>query len=457
MKWSRFRDVLGTVLGALVGLFCMAGTAHSAGFMLMEQSVSALGNAFSGGAAIAEDATTIYYNPAGLTRLKGQQAIAGVHFIRTSFKFDNQGSTHVLTPLTGEGLTGHDGGDAGQWNVVPNAYYAINLDNDWAFGLGVNVPFGLTTDYKAGWVGRYHTLKSSIMTININPSVAYKVNDKLSIGAGVSAMYIDAEFSQAIDFGTILAAAGDVPQRDDGKVTLKADDWGYGFNLGMLYEFTPDTRMGASYRSRVKQSLSGDANFEVPATAQAIITALNSPTVTIPRFMDGSAGADVTLPAMASLSLFHRYSPQLAVMADVSWTDWSTLNELRIQFADPTQPDSVTTLKWKDAWRFGAGAIYSLNDKLDLRSGVMYDRTPIPDAEHRTPRLPDQDRLWVAVGSGYKINDASTFDIAYCHLFMVGDSKINMDPVGENATRGGLKGDYTNSGDIVSAQVSYRW
>jgi len=151
------------------------GTAHAAGFMLMEQSVSGLGNAFAGGAAAAEDATTIYYNPAGLTRLEGQQAVVDFHFIRTSFSFENHGSTHALTPITGEGLIGPDGGDAGQWNVASNGYYALKLDNAWALGLGLNIPFGLTTDYDEGWVGRYHALRSEIQTININPSVAFRV------------------------------------------------------------------------------------------------------------------------------------------------------------------------------------------------------------------------------------------------------------------------------------------
>lgn len=433
-----------------VGLFPQG--ARAAGFALMEQSVSALGNAFAGGAAIAEDATTLYYNPAGLIRVKGQQAVGGLHFIRTSFKFENQGSTHILTSQTGEGLTGHNGGDAGQWNVVPNGYYTNNLGNGWAFGVGINVPFGLTTDYKPGWVGRYHALKSSIMTININPSIAYAINDKLSVGGGVSAMYMHGDFSQAIDFGTILAAAGDIPQRDDGESRLKADDWGYGYNFGVLYQFDENTRIGASYRSRVKQSLSGDATFTVSPTARAILGALGST-----AFVDGGAGAKVTLPASASLSLYHRLSGHLALMANVGWTEWSTLKELRITFDNSAQPDSVTTLKWKDAWQFGLGANYDLNKQVVLRTGLMYDETPIPDAEHRTPRLPDQNRLWFGLGGGYRVSDAISCDLAYVHLFMLGNSKVNMDPVGENNFRGGLKGKFDNSGDILSAQVNYRW
>jgi long-chain fatty acid transport protein len=418
----------------------------------MEQSVKGLGNAFAGGAAVAEDASTVFWNPAGMSLLEGEQVSTALHVIKTSFEFENQGSTHALQGLTGQGLTGANGGNAGTWNLVPNLYAVSSLDNGWAFGVGVNVPFGLTTDWDAGWVGRYYALKSAIMSININPSLSYAINEQLSIGAGVSAMFMDAELSQAIDFGTIFNLLGGLPQLDDGKVSLKADDWGFGFNFGILYRFNDATRIGASYRSRVKQKLTGDADFSSSAKVTAMIAASPYPTF----FQDGAANAEVTLPEMASLSLYHRVNEKLALMADLSWTGWSTLKELRIKFASG-QPDSVTTLNWEDAWRFGLGGTYNLNDRFALRCGLMYDQTPIPGAAYRTPRLPDQDRLWTNIGGSYAWNDLWSVDLAYAHLFMLGDADIDMDPVGENATRGGLQGTFDNSGDILSAQVNYRW
>lgn len=452
MQCRLLKGRSGLVALAIMALVLSAGSVHAAGFALMEQSVKGLGSAFAGGAAAAEDVTTLYYNPAGLTLLKGRQAAAGVHIIKTSFQFHNEGSTHVLTPLTGEGLTGANGGDAGTWNVVPNAYYTSNLGNGWAFGLGVNVPFGLTTDYDSGWVGRYHALKSSIITVNLNPSVAYAITDKLSVGVGASAMYMDGEFSSAIDFGTILAAAGGTPQRDDGKLVLNANDWGYGFNAGLLYQFSPETRVGVSYRSQVKQKLTGDATFTVPAKVQGILAAVGSG-----AFQNGPAGADVTLPDSASLAIYHRALPQLVLLADISWTHWSTLNELRIKFDNPEQPDAVTTLLWDDAWSFSAGAEYTVAPQWDIRFGARYDQTPIPDVEHRTPRLPDQTRLWTSIGTSYRFTDSFSADLGYTHLFMLGSSDVIMEPTGENATRGGLKGSYDNTGDITSLQLNYRW
>jgi long-chain fatty acid transport protein len=439
------------LLLALILVLAVASSAFAAGFALMEQSVKGLGNAFAGGAAAAEDATTVFTNPAGMTMLEGQQASTGLHVIKTSFEFSNQGSTHALQPITGEGLTGDNGGNAGTWNFVPNLYYVNHLSQDWAIGLGINVPFGLTTDWDEGWVGRYYAVKSAIMTLNINPSVAYQVNDKLSVGAGINAMYMQGEFSQAVDFGTIFNLLGGDPQRDDGKVTLDADDWGYGYNLGLLYRFNDATRVGLSYRSQVDQDLSGDADFNYGAKVAAMIAA-GKPT----WFQDGGAGASVTLPDSASLSVYHQATTKLALMADASWTGWSDLPELRITF-DSGQDDSVTTLKWEDAWRFGAGATYQYNGKLTLRCGAMYDQTPIPGAEYRTPRLPDQDRLWTNVGMSYALNQKASIDVGYAHLFMLGTGDINQDATGENATRGGLQGEFDNTGNILSAQLNYNW
>lgn len=448
---SSRRSRWGAVLLAAGAVASASGTASGAGFAIYEQSVKGLGNAFAGGAASAEDPTTVFYNPAGMTLLKGQQAAAGVHFIQTHFEFDNDGSTHLLTPITGEGLTGDNGGDGGTLGIVPNFYGSTTLASGLALGLGVNTPFGLATDWDDGWVGRYHALRSDLKSLNINPSVAYRVSKNLSVGAGFNAMYMWAELSQAVDFGTLLAAAGGTPQRDDGKATLKADDWGFGFNAGALWEFTGDTRLGVSYRSRVKQKLEGDAEFDVPAKVQAILDARGSG-----AFRDVGANGDITLPDTVSMSLFHRYSPKLAVMADATWTHWATFDELVMQFDNPEQPDSVTTEDWRNTWRLALGATFNPTPSWPIRVGLAYDQSPVPDEEKRTPRLPDNDRYWLSLGTGYQVNDWLSFDLGYTHLF-VKDAEIDKDPVGEDATRGGLKGEFTNSGDIFSAQLDIRW
>ena len=437
-------------------VLALASPAFSAGFALIEQSVGGLGNAFAGAAATGEDASTIFFNPAALTLLEGQQVVAGAHVIAPSAKFSKESANNAL----GLPISGGNSGDAGVVGVAPNLYYAANLNNGWSVGLGIFAPFGLATEYDKDWVGRYHAVESDVMTININPTVAYRVNENLSLGAGVSAQYIDVTLSQMVDFGlnayvgsgmnAALLPAVSNPDADI-YADLTADDWGYGFNLGALYEFNENTRVGAAYRSRIKHTVKGDAVF----TQQ-------NPTYLAAFGLDGAAAAsfpnqgvkgDITLPASASLSAYHRINSQWAVMADIMWTEWSTFDKLVIEF-DGALPDSVTTENWDDNWRYSVGANYTPNDRLVLRGGLAYDETPIPDAKHRTPRIPGEDRFWVAFGAGYKLTDQMNIDFGYAHLF-VQDSKIDKEAVGEDQSRGELVGEYENSVDIASVQLSY--
>ena len=444
MKAERAKYLL-SIFVFLSCFFFFNYDAYASGFALIEQSVSGLGNAYAGGAASAQDATTIFYNPAGLTRLQKPEFTFGGHVIIPNAKFTNDGSTHVLQTITGVPLRGNNGGNAGVTVFIPNIYYALPINDKFVFGIGINSPFGLQTDYDKEWVGRYHAIKSSVKTVNINPSFGYKVTDALSIGAGIDIQYIKAELTNAVDFGTIAFPAL-TPQAYDGFASLKGDSWAAGVNFGILYEFSKDTRMGFSYRSRIRQKLHGRASFsDVPA-----IPALLS------RFKDSDVTARLILPDMASLSFYHDFNEQWAVMADVTWTGWESFNELRIKYENPLMPDTVITTSWKNSMRYSIGVTYKPTDKLTLRAGIAYDETPIPDAQHRTPRIPDTDRTWIAFGLGYKISDKIILDFGYAHLFFK-TSHIDKDPVDEDRLRGGLKGHYKGHVDITSLQLTYRF
>jgi long-chain fatty acid transport protein len=447
--------IKGTIFSVLLISLLVSGSAFGAGFALIEQSVSGLGNAFAGGAASAEDATTIFFNPAGLSRIKGTQFIGGVHVVIPTNKFDNEGSTHVLQPLTTVPLMGGNGGDGGVTGIVPNAYISRQINDRFTFGLGINVPFGLETDYDSGWVGRYHALNSELLTVNINPTLAFRINENLSVGIGLSAQYLDATLSNAIDFGTLDAlpvalggfggAFALIPQAADGHVELTGDSWGYGFNLGLLYEFNQNTRIGLAYRSRVKHDIEGDADFTSVPPGMVVATG--------GWFTDTDVEADLDLPDNASVSLFHQINPQWAVMADVTWTNWELFDEIRFEFASG-QPDGVTTEDWDDNFRYSVGVNYLPSQNWIIRGGAAYDETPIPDAARRTPRLPGEDRFWLATGFGYKFSDSLRFNIGYAHLF-IEDPEIRKTPTGEDAIRGGLTGTYDSDADIVSAQISW--
>lgn len=433
------RPIRSTLIFAFCALLLSAGTAHPAGFALIEQGVSGLGNAYAGGAAVAEDATTVFFNPAGMTRLP-TQAMAATHVIMPSFEFENRGSTHVLQPITGTPLLGGNGGDAGVTKVVPNLYFVRKADDRLSMGISINAPFGLATKYDRNWVGRYHAVESDLATLNVNPSLAYRFTDKLSIGGGLTVSYAKAKLTNSIDFGTITGVA---PQRADGFAELEGDALGMGWNIGMLYEFSKDTRLGAAYRSKIRYTLEGDAKFS------------NVPAGLAPIFRNSNISAHLTTPDSLSVSLFHNLNPRWAIMGDVTWTNWRTFNELRIKFNNPGQPHSVVTTEWKDVFRYSLGATYKATEKWTLRGGVAYDQAPIASEERRTPRVPDGDRKWLAFGGGYKFTNNAELNFGYVHLF-ISDTRISKsvtDP--EDRIRGGLTGTYTGSVNIVSAEVKW--
>ncbi|MEN8214641.1 MAG: outer membrane protein transport protein, partial [Pseudomonadota bacterium] len=411
-----------------------ASQGHAAGFQLIEQSVSSMGTAYAGAAALAEDATTIYFNPAGMTRLQGSNLSGGLHLVIPRAEFSDRGSTHVLG---GVGVTlGDDaGGDAGELKAAPNAFLTHQFNDEIYLGLGLNVPYGLATDYSRTWTGRYYAIRSEILTLNINPSLAYKVNEQFSLGIGVNAMYLDAELTNAIDFGSMDAlglfglppgALGLTPGASDGFTKVAGDGWGWGYNLGLLYEL-PQTRFGVSFRSKIDFDVSGDAKLDAPHPGLAAF------------FADTSAKSEVTLPWTLSLSMVHQLNPEWALLADYTRTGWGSLEELRFTFGNGF-PDGVTTLKWEDSNRFSVGATYTPGSKWTYRAGLAFDESPIPNATYRTPRIPTGDRLWLAFGLGYQFSDNLSLDLGYAHLF-IDDPAIDKDITDpENTLRGGLRG-----------------
>ena len=353
--------------------FTLPGLAMASGFSLLESTADGQGAAYAGTAAAADNASTVFFNPAAMVLLPGRQITASLHAIKYVDKFEG-GSPN--------------GGDAGGLAYVPSAFYAMPISSNLWFGLGINSPFGLKTEYDSGWVGQASGLKSEMETVNINPGLGMRVNDKLSLGIGLNAMYIKAELTSYL---------GAVP----GLFTVKGDDWGYGYNLGLLYEANQDTRFGVAYRSRVKEQLKGDITFSAP----------------VGPYYNGPGGAKIELPDSLTLSLYHRVSPKWTVLADLAWTGWSSFQELRVVRDNGTSL-TPTIENWKDTMRYSVGAHYQWTDRTKLLMGIGFDESPVPDAQHRTVRIPDSDRTWLAFGVGYKLNQKDVIDIAYSHLFL---------------------------------------
>ena len=442
---------------ALAGLSAPASAAF---FQIAENSASGIGNAFAGGTAVAEDASTVWYNPAGMTRLASPQFVASGHYIVPSFKASvNSASTVLGFPIGG------GGGDAGEAALVPNLYATYPVSQRFTLGAGVNAPFGLATDYDDTWAGRYYALHSDIKTVNFNLAGAFKVHDALSVGLGVNRQHLDAQLTQAVDFATLCtvgAALGipnscgagggfvqpGTPNDGNAKVTAKGDAWGY--NLGLLSQLG-DTRVGLAYRSKMKYKLDGTFDVTTPANVPASL--LTNPNF---RLVDSGASVDATLPATASVSLYQNLGSAWALMADFTRTYWSVLPELRIKF-DSGQADQVVTLNLKDVNRYSVGVTYKPNESWVLRTGVALDHSPVTSAADRTPRLPDSDRKWLALGAGWRASASLNFDLAYTYIKLE-DSSIVKTAGGagtENFSRGNLSADYKGSVQIFSVQA--RW
>lgn len=401
------------------------------GFAIGTQSGSGLGNAYAGGAAAADDPSVAWFNPALMTLLPGTQVGGALNIVKPSFKFSNNGSSGAFASPP---ASSSDGGDGGDWAYIPNAFFTMAINPNLSIGLALNVPFGLKTEYDDPWRGRLTALKSEIKSVNLNPSVAFRASDMVSLGFGVSVQKIEADLTQ---FGGSAAA---------GNISLNADDIGYGFNLGLSIQPSPNTRLGATYRSSIKYTVEGNASFS--GTSGALL--------------GSGIKADLEVPDSFSLSLFQALSSSWELLADVTWTGWSSLQQLQVVRTSATgagQPagSTLTTLQfqWDDSWRYSVGANYKLSPQTKLRFGVALDQTPTNDT-YRTPRLPDQDRTWVAFGVQYKPSKAGTLDVGYAHEF-IKDANVNVPVPGASSCvpNGCLTGTFKNKADLLSVQYSH--
>lgn len=446
------------LLGAgIVATF--TGQAYSAGFAIIEHSASGTATAYAGAAAVANDPSTIWFNPAGMMEIEERSFTVAGHIINVTSDFTNEG-TSLNPQLGGDDIVGTEG-DPGALGLVPNLYYIAPLSNDMRFGIGLNAPYGLETDYDDDWVGRYQALNSAVLTININPALAWQLNDNVSVGAGINAQYIEAKLSNAIDSGSVCLgtapnnaaraqclSAGLTPGNpdNDGFAEVEGDGWSFNFNAGLLYKFNEGTQVGVAYRSAIAHEVEGDAKFEVDPTLQQFLDASGSTAFTA---TDITAEAD--LPASLSLSIAHQLDSKIQILGDITWTQWSSFEELRVQFDNPAQPDSVTTEDWDDVMRYSVGVNYQHSDKLIYRAGLAFDEEPIPSVQRRTPRIPGNDRTWVALGLGYKVSDTMSLDFGFAHLFVEETPIDHTDESLGHTTRGTYDADV----NILSAQLNW--
>ena len=352
--------------------------ALASGYNFGSQSVSAQGTAHANGAEAA-DPSTIYYNPAGMTLLDGDQITVGGTLVAPHSSYTDNGSKTAFGASTG-------GGNGGSFVptavAAPNLYMTHQLNDRIHLGLGIFVPYGAQLDYGDSWAGRYSIESIKLQTLNFNPSISYKLDDHQSFGFGVSAQYMKANLKKAVDvkdeftaaalLGQAGAAALAAATTGDGTASLNASGWGYGYNFGYLFQVDDHTRFGFAYRSKIKTNLSGTATWDYSqAGGAAVQAAANS--------VHATSGASTTVdtPQSASVNFYHDLNDKVAVMGDITWTGHSAMNDIDIQFAQANEGDMVINEKWKNSWLFALGANYKYSDQLMLRTGIAYDQSPV--------------------------------------------------------------------------------
>jgi long-chain fatty acid transport protein len=392
-------------------VFCYHITGYGGGFQLFEQSVTYLGNAFAGTGAGALDASTAFYNPAGLTLLPYPEFQSAVSTLDVKIRADVKSSTSNSlvgslfevppTPVMGTTRT-----HAGAWNYIPALNLALPVCRCVAFGLSVTAPFGLNTDWAADSQIKYIATSSKLVTLDVSPEIAFQVTPQFSIGGGVDVEYAKVVLNTKVPVGEDLPPVPFGGPFPDGQFENTARDEGYGWNLGALYNLNCGTRLGASYRSRIHHRLKGDATIDLP-----------SPLHTQP----GDIRLNLTLPDSLNVSAYHDFNRHWAGLASINYTHWSVINVVTVHYTGlitQSLENASLGINFKDTCRYSLGTNFSPNECFKLKGGVAYDPSPVKSSHTRTYRIPDVDRYWVSVGAQYKISRCLVLDAGYSHFFV---------------------------------------
>ncbi len=424
-----------TLLPALISI-AFSGSAGAAGFQLLEQNASGLGNAYAGSAAVAENASTIFYNPAGMTQLKAREYSVGMNLIQPSFKFSDSASSS--TTFAG------DGGDGGQPGVLPNGYLSWAYDKNLYLGVGFGAPFGLMTKYDNPWIGAAQSVSFDVKTYNINPSIAYRINETVSIGAGASWQRLEAEYKRQAGAGVIpLFGAGTAALAAATPIQLNLKDDAWGWNAGVLFNLSPVSKLGISYRSKIKYDATGKIEASGPSPAANGLVSVD-------------AKASIKLPDTFIASYTHQCTDQWEALADLSWTGWGSIPKIDIVRTSGAGAGTVAqTLNtdFRNAWRLALGGNYKMRDDFKLKFGFAYDQTPVKGAATRLVSLPDNNRTWLSFGTQWKTSKDSSLDLGVAYLLMK-DAPIDNDQSAPTQGRGRVTGTYKDSSWILGAQYS---
>ena len=465
-------------LAIYAGIAFMASSqVFAAGYQFGTQSARNQGSS-NAGALEAADASVLYYNPAGLSYVVGTTASLDLALVvpHSEFQFSRAATGNIAAPVNVPNAD--TGGRYVKTTVVPHQYFSHQIDSRYTIGLGLFVPYGSAVDFDDHFAGRYFTRGSDLKSLNINPSIAIRLNDQHRLGFGISAQYMQAEIDKNYNMQSLavgvcaqstacMSAAGlkavsawygnvaDTTAHTDGHA------WGYGYNLGYIYEPTPATRLGIAYRSSIRSQFNGSTEFTVPALpggnplatgiASALTTALSS----------ASASLLIRTPETLSLSAYHQTAGAWAFMGDITYTRNSRLDQISISTPIPSNPGRTMTLKteWRDTYKASVGASYRWDDRTTLRTGYMFDQGANSDARYALPTMPDSDRQWLSFGLSYQFSDRNTIDVAYSHIWLkpADIARTDDDYVAANGSPGTLYGRYHSNLNLLSVQWNHRF
>jgi long-chain fatty acid transport protein len=395
------------------------------------------------------DPASIFYNPATLAGVNNYDASVDLSGLLLDSSGTFAGTTAAGTPTGGPPVIHGFIASA----LLPAVALRYRIDDEWAVGVTFTTPFGEGTDYPPRWTGRYFAISTDLVAYNATPMVSWTPLPELTFAAGAQIDYVRAFLSQAIDFGTIGAAAhipGSIPGAFDGAANVHGHAWGAGWVIGALWQPTGALSFGASYRSRIGHGLQGLETFTYDT--HGIAATINHFTG---AFTNAVGNASLNLPAQATFGSRWRFAAGLTLLTQFEYTNWSSFRQLLLVSSNPANPPNLSVADWKDTWFGGLGFEYRPDEEWTLRAGTAYDETAIPRA-NVSPRIPDADRYWISAGLGYRMNGFSDLDFAISHLFAPHSTIQQSVLQPGNAALGSLDGVSNSGATLISLQLVLR-
>lgn len=449
---SRAIRLSGVTFPALL----LSGLASAQGYYVDEQSALRLGDAFSGGAASASDASTAFYGPAAILKVKDEIVI---NLAAIDMKSTLKGSAETLggAPISGEKA------ENDSLDLLPTFYMVHQLSEGFAMGLFVNAPYATGADFGDDSIARYQTTESEITGIDAGLSLAFQVTDNVSIGGSMIAQYVNAKTAVAIN--TVALCLGSAVETAigcdnigidtstlgssdlDGSFVMEGHNTAIGFSLGTLIDFSANSRLGINYRSRIAHDLTGSATVEFPDAASTFMNLAELENTT------AAGSVQLSTPEVANISYFHQLG-NLALQADYSWTKWSRYDQVKVQSTNSTVAMLAATpqeYNWTESQRIAVGASYRFSPAFTLRGGMAFDSTPIEDDKTKVDFAFD-DYKALSLGMSYAFTDSLTMDVGLQHT-MTQKRDIDQNDLSTAAAR--LQGEVTT--EVNSYALGLRW